>query len=67
MKAIEDRPIKYPLKQIAHGINTESRNPNFPRRYRDLGGIFNWDMTADSVCSNFKYTLKIAQDAGYPL
>lgn len=59
--------LGYPKGQIAWGIDTEGCTPDYPTpaQYQGLAGIFNWTMSADSVCSNFEYTRKIAADVGY--
>ncbi len=60
--------LGYSKKQIAWGINSEGCNAGFPslEQYEGLAGIFNWTMSADSICDNFKYTQEIAQAVGYP-
>jgi hypothetical protein len=67
------KTIKYPLSQVANGIDTQlswcrTKVPSAA----GFAGIFNWNMTADSVCETsphsgkyFKYTLEIANDVGY--
>jgi GH18 family chitinase len=59
--------LGYPARQVAWGINTEGCHPTYPRpsEYHGLAGIFNWTMSADSVC-DFRYTRQIASDVGYP-
>lgn len=56
--------IGYPSSQIANGIDTENCDPEFPF-YINLAGLFNWNMTADSACSNFQYTVELANLVGY--
>lgn len=57
--------IGYPKKQIANGIDTEQNcSPLYPP-YIGLAGIFNWNMTKDSTCSNFANTVTIANLVGY--
>jgi GH18 family chitinase len=60
------KKINYPTKKIAVGVNTERCKPDFPS-YNGLMGIFDWTMSADSICTppKFKYTLEIAKDVGY--
>lgn len=58
------KSINYPAGQIAAGIDTENCSPKFPS-YAGLAGLFDWTMSADSACDNFKYTLKIANIVGY--
>jgi chitinase len=60
------KSIHFPLKQIGIGINTDTTkcNPYFPDE-TDLAGYFDWNMTADSTCDNFKYTKEIARRVGY--
>ncbi|STX51006.1 glycosyl hydrolase family 18 [Legionella busanensis] len=55
--------IGYPTTKIANGIDTENCHPDIPP-YFNLAGLFNWNMSADSVC-NFKYTIEIANLLGY--
>ncbi len=57
--------IGYPSEQIANGIDTQvSCTPNYPP-YIGLAGMFNWNMTADSVCGDYHNTKAIAQLVGY--
>ncbi len=58
--------IGYPKKQIANGIDTQETNcaPDYPP-YIGLAGIFNWNMTKDSTCSNYANTITIANMVGY--
>lgn len=58
--------IGYPKKQIANGIDVEKThcNPIFPP-YIGLAGMFNWDMTGDSICSNYANTKTLADMVGY--
>jgi hypothetical protein len=55
--------LHYPSSSIAVGINTEDCNPQFPA-FDGLHGLFNWTMSADSACDDFKYTHQIAKDVG---
>jgi chitinase len=58
--------IGYPRQQIANGIDTGvSCTPDYPP-YIGLAGMFNWNMTADSVCSNYANTAIIAGLVQYP-
>lgn len=57
--------IGYPKNQIANGIDTQdSCNPSYPP-YIGLAGMFNWNMTQDSTCSNYANTKIIANLVGY--
>lgn len=58
--------IGYPKQQIANGIDTQETNcdPDYPS-YIGLAGIFNWNMTKDSTCSNYANTITIANMVGY--
>ncbi|KTD58177.1 glycosyl hydrolase family 18 [Legionella sainthelensi] len=58
--------IGYPKQQIANGIDTQETNcdPDYPP-YIGLAGIFNWNMTKDSTCSNYANTITIANMVGY--
>ena len=58
--------IAYPKKQIANGIDTQETNcaPEYPP-YLTLAGLFNWNMTKDSTCSNYVNTITIANMVGY--
>ncbi|HHF7374184.1 glycoside hydrolase family 18 protein [Legionella bozemanae] len=58
--------IGYPKKQIANGIDVQETNcdPDYPP-YIGLAGIFNWNMTKDSTCSNYANTVTIANLVGY--
>lgn len=55
----------YPKNRIANGISTEKCNPGVFPEYLGYAGLFNWDMTADSICNNYTYTKQIAQLVGY--
>lgn len=58
-------------KNFAYGINTEGCSPAFPDSSEtdSLAGMFNWTMSADSVCTTggdpFEFTKKIAAQVGY--
>lgn len=56
----------YPKSQMANGIDTQETNcsPEYPP-YIGLAGIFNWNMTKDSTCSNYVNTVTIANMVGY--
>ncbi|MFC3907532.1 glycosyl hydrolase family 18 protein [Legionella dresdenensis] len=56
--------IGYPATRIANGIDTENCTPVIPP-YAGTAGLFNWNMSADSACSNFQYTIQIADLVGY--
>lgn len=58
--------IGYPKKQIANGIDVQETNCNsdFPP-YIGLAGMFNWNMTKDSTCSDYANTITIANMVGY--
>lgn len=58
--------IGYPQTQIANGVDVElsNCNPDFPP-YIGLAGLFNWNMTRDSTCSNYATTITIANMVGY--
>lgn len=58
--------IGYPQTQIANGIDVDQSNcsPEFPP-YIGLAGLFNWNMTRDSTCSNYANTITIANMVGY--
>lgn len=58
--------IGYPKKQIANGIDVQETNcnPDFPP-YIGLAGMFNWNMTKDSTCSDYSNTITIANLVGY--
>ncbi|KTD16374.1 glycoside hydrolase family 18 protein [Legionella jordanis] len=58
--------IGYPKTQIAHGIDVQESNcdPDFPP-YIGFAGLFNWNMTKDSTCSNYANTIIIANLVGY--
>lgn len=57
--------IGYPQTQMANGIDSqESCDPTYPP-YIGLAGIFNWNMTADSICQNYSNTMTIANLVGY--
>jgi chitinase len=60
------KSIQYPSMQIGTGIDTEKTKcaPVFPP-YQGLAGLFDWNMTADSTCNDFKYTRDIAHRVGY--
>jgi len=60
------KSIQYPPMQIGTGIDTEMTKcaPKFPP-YQGLAGLFDWNMTADSTCHDFKYTRDIARRVGY--
>ncbi|WP_051555253.1 glycosyl hydrolase family 18 protein [Legionella fairfieldensis] len=58
------RIIGYPSAKIANGITTEECDPDFPP-HLGFAGLFNWNMSADSVCSNFQYTKELADLVGY--
>jgi hypothetical protein len=50
------------------GVQLWSRNKkDFSWRftYKDLAGLFDWTMSFDSSCDNFKYTRQIARKVGY--
>lgn len=64
--------LGYPKKQIANGIDVEESKcqPDFPQPYVGLAGMFNWNMTKDSTCSNsssssYAYTIEIANLVNY--
>lgn len=57
--------IGYPKQQIANGIDTQkSCSPVYPS-YISLAGLFNWNMTQDSICANYANTEIIANLVGY--
>lgn len=58
--------IGYPKKQIANGIDVQTTdcNPDFPP-YIGLAGMFNWNMTQDSACSDYANTITLANMVGY--
>jgi hypothetical protein len=58
--------LGYPKTQIANGVDVElsNCNPDFPP-YIGLAGLFNWNMTRDSTCSNYANTITIANIVGY--
>ncbi|MDP3561304.1 MAG: glycoside hydrolase family 18 protein [Legionellaceae bacterium] len=57
--------IGYPQGQISNGIDTQpSCTPDYPP-YLGLAGMFNWNMTADSVCGDYDNTETIANLVGY--
>ena len=60
------KSIHYPPKRIGTGIDTEMTKcaPTFPP-YRGLAGLFDWTMSSDSICNDFKYTREIARRVGY--
>ena len=60
------KSIHYPPRQIGTGIDTEMTKcaPKFPP-YQGLAGLFDWTMSADSICDNFKFTREIARRVGY--
>ncbi|WP_298628344.1 glycoside hydrolase family 18 protein [uncultured Legionella sp.] len=58
--------IGYPKKQIANGIDVQETDcsPDFPP-YVNLAGLFNWNMTKDSTCSDYTNTIAIANMVSY--
>ena len=60
------KSIHYPPKRIGTGIDVEMTkcDPDFPP-YKKLAGLFNWTMSYDSSCSDFKYTRQIARKVSY--
>ncbi len=58
--------LGYPKTQIANGIDVELShcNPDFPPNI-GLAGLFNWNMTKDSTCSNYANTITLANVVGY--
>lgn len=60
------KSIDYPPHQIGTGIDTEKSKcaPTFPP-YHGLAGLFDWTMSFDSTCDDFKFTKEIARRVGY--
>ena len=60
------KSINYPPKQIGTGIDVETSKcePTFPP-YHGLAGLFDWTMSFDSTCDDFKFTREIARRVGY--
>jgi GH18 family chitinase len=60
------KSIHFPLNRFGAGIDTEKTAcaPSFPV-YQGIGGLFDWNMTADSKRGDFKYTRRIARLVAY--
>lgn len=58
--------LGYPSSQIANGVNSEADcNTSYPP-YVGFAGLFNWNMTADSICGAYNNTKHIADLVHYP-
>jgi chitinase len=60
--------LGYPRNQIAWGVDVSNCAPAMPSSadLKGLAGIFQWNMTGDSACSNFEFTKAIAEAVHYP-
>lgn len=59
--------LGYPRSQISWGVNSENCGVGLPDSSdcQGLAGIFNWTLSADSLCSNYQTTRQIAKAVGY--